>query len=462
MSVGPDSFDCMSRRWGREQVLGLAPDASARKAAGGVAEPARWDAAGCDDQAVWGECQGSGSSRYRACVDLAEPAFRCSCPSRKFPCKHALGLLLLWSEERVDAGSAPGWAAEWLTQRQQQADQRAEQGHGRAAQAGARVPSAGGPPRTADPRTAQRREQRVAAGLEEFGRWLRDQVARGLAQAETAPYSLWDDAARRLIDAQAGALAGQVKALASIPRQRAAGGAGIPPAGTEWPARLLEEYALLHLLIRAYARQGELPEALRETVRSRIGFTVSQEEVLRGPTVRDHWYVAGVRDSEQDRLLTRRAWLRGRDTGRPALVLSFAAPGRALDATLMPGATLDAELAFFPGAQPLRALVADRYGMVPAGAPPGTSVGGLLAEYAEALSRDPWLDRWPAVLADVRLSRDRQLVDEHGDALPLDGGDHWRLLALSGGGPVTVGGEWTPRGLLALTAWHKQEGVVPL
>jgi len=425
----------VSERWSREQVLGLAPDAASHKAAGAVAKPAKWSGLGASDGAVWGECQGSGSSAYRCAVELAEPAFRCTCPSRKFPCKHALALLLLWSEGLVADGDPPAWAAEWLAQRE----------------ARAQAPRPVSAPKSADPRTRERREQRVGDGLEEFGRWLRDQVSQGLVQAESAPYSLWDDAARRLVDAQAGTLAGQVKSLAAIPR-----GTG----SSRWIDRLLEEYALLHLLTQAYAKQAALPPALRETVRARIGFSTSQDEVLTGPAVRDQWYVIGIRDTEQDMLTTRRVWLRGHTTGRSALVLSFAAPGRSLDTTLVPGTTVDASLAFFPGAQPLRALIATRHEAPAQLPPPSTTIGAFQAEYAAALGHDPWLDRWPALLADVRLSRDGRIVDPSGAALPLHATEPWRLLAVSGGGPITIGGEWTPQGLRALSGWHPTEGVV--
>ena len=423
-------------------MLGLAPDASSAKAAGGVAKPAKWGATGCDDEAVWGECQGSGKSVYRACADLTGPAFRCSCPSRKFPCKHALGLLLLWSDAAVDAGPRPAWAAEWIEERRARA--------AKAARAKA-APAA----KARDPKTAERRERRVDDGLAELDQWLRDQVAHGLAQAEKAPYRLWDDAARRLVDAQAGSLAGQVRALAAIPRRPG------------WPGRLLEEYALLRLLVRAHRRRDELPGALRDTVRSRVGFTVPQEEVMTGgERVRDLWWVIGSRDTAQDLLTTRRVWLRGRRTGRPALVLSFAAPGTPLDASLLVGTEVDAELAFYPGSQPLRALVAERYGAAEPGMPAGTSVRGFLDEHAAALARDPWLDRWPATLENVRLARagggDLYVSDEAGDGLPLRMGDPWRLLALSGGGPVTLSGEWSPRGLSPLAAWHENEGTVVL
>lgn len=49
-----------------------------------------------DDTFYMGECQGSGKSNYVTSADYineAAPVFRCSCPSRQFPCKHSLALL---------------------------------------------------------------------------------------------------------------------------------------------------------------------------------------------------------------------------------------------------------------------------------------------------------------------------------------------------------------------------------
>ena len=42
--------------------------------------------------------QGGGRTPYQMSVGLTGPAFECTCPSRKFPCKHGLALLLLWVE----------------------------------------------------------------------------------------------------------------------------------------------------------------------------------------------------------------------------------------------------------------------------------------------------------------------------------------------------------------------------
>jgi hypothetical protein len=430
----------VAERWDRARVLALAHDALSLRAAQPLASGRAWSLAGASDGiALWGECLGSAAAPYRTVVDLSGPAYRCSCPSRKFPCKHALALMLLWSDSGVGTGGdPPEWAATWLASRSARTSD---------------------PKPPADPaaarRRAEQREARVALGLTELDRWLCDQVRQGLAASQRSGYRHWDDIAARMVDAQAPGLAERLRALA-----------GVPYSGPGWDGRLLEEYALLRLLATACRDQEKLPPPLRETVRSRVGFTIRRADVLASVTpVRDHWHVLARRDLDQDRIRTRRTWLRGRRTGRTALVLSFAAVGQSLDDSLTVGTETDADLAFYPGSCPLRALVATRYDTVPAGSPPGVTVAGLLSGYAAALGADPWLDTWPAVLDATPARAPRPcLYDAAGDAVPLHpgAGDCWPLFALSGGHPLTVAGEWTPRGLWPLTAWDEGGTAVPL
>ncbi|MFZ0191605.1 MAG: SWIM zinc finger family protein [Streptosporangiaceae bacterium] len=433
----------MAERWDRARVLAQAPDASSLRAAQLLASGRSWPLTGvADDSALWGECLGSAVTPYRTVVDLSGPAYGCSCPSRKFPCKHALALMLLWSDGTVGTnGGPPDWAASWLAARSAKASDPKE------------------PKAPADPaaalRRAEQRETRVASGLTEVDRWLCDQVRQGLAASQRYGYRHWDDIAARMIDAQAPGLAERLRALAAVPY-----------SGPGWDGRLLEEYALLWLLAAAGREQAGLPPPLRDTVRSRVGFTTRQADVLASATpVRDHWHVLARRDLDQDRIRTRRVWLRGRHTGRTALVLSFAAVGQSLDDSLTVGTQIDADLAFYPAACPLRALVATRYDTGPGGPPSGTTIGGLLAGYAAALAEDPWLDTWPAVLeATPARAPVPCLYDVADEALPLHpgAGDCWPLFALSGGHPLTVAGEWTPRGLWPLAAWDQGGMVVPL
>ena len=44
-----------------ESVLALAPDASSVKAAQALLKPGQWPTLGFNENAVWGECKGSGS-----------------------------------------------------------------------------------------------------------------------------------------------------------------------------------------------------------------------------------------------------------------------------------------------------------------------------------------------------------------------------------------------------------------
>ncbi|MGW4996889.1 SWIM zinc finger family protein [Streptomyces hydrogenans] len=415
-----------------EQVLALAPDEASRRAGSALGAAGPWSGTGAADGVVWGRCEGGGRTPYRTVVDTRGPSYDCTCPSRKAPCKHALGLLLLWAGDGAavpDGAEPPDWAA------------RPARGPAGAA-AGPADPEAAR-------RRAERRAARVTAGAEELERRLADLVRGGLAAAGQQGYGLWEETAARMVDAQAPGLAGRVRELGAI-----------PGSGPGWPVRLLEECALTHLLGRAWLAADRLPAPLAATVRTRVGFP----SAASGTPVRDRWLVLAQYDTGDGRLTTRRIWLYGTDGGRTALLLSFGAAGRAPALALPVGAVVDGELTPHAGAGQLRAEPGEPLVPVagPAGPPPGGPVGAALDAYGRALREDPWLDSWPVTLARVVPARAEygwQLADADGrEALPLTGGDRsrpglWRLLALSGGAPVTVFGECGHRGFTPLAAW---------
>ncbi|HET7640167.1 MAG TPA: SWIM zinc finger family protein, partial [Ktedonobacteraceae bacterium] len=102
-----------------DQVLALAPDSSAASAGKKLAQTKHWKSMGQSTEALWGECQGSGKDPYQVRVDLANLAIACSCPSRKLPCKHALGLLLITVDtpKVVPTKEPPEWVSSWLAKR---------------------------------------------------------------------------------------------------------------------------------------------------------------------------------------------------------------------------------------------------------------------------------------------------------------------------------------------------------
>ncbi|MEU6554034.1 SWIM zinc finger family protein [Streptomyces sp. NPDC046915] len=435
-------------RWTAEQVLALAPDAASRKAGSklGVAGP--WSETGsADEGTVWGLCKGSGSRPYQTVVDIADaagPAYKCTCPSRKFPCKHALGLLLLWAggDGAVPgAAQAPDWAEQWISGRRKRSEDK------RAGDVGGSGSGAADP--EAARRRAERRAERVTAGATELEQRLADLLRGGLASAESAGYGLWEETAARMVDAQAPGLAARVRELGAI-----------PASGPGWPVRLLEECALLHLLDQGWLRRERLPDGLAATVRSRVGLPASAD----GPPVRDRWLVLAQYDTSDPKLTTRRIWLYGAESGRTALLLSYGAAGRPPELALPVGLALDAEVSAYPGAGQPRAALGERFA-APAPAairPPGLTTAESAARYGEALRADPWLDAVPVTLDRVvpaPAGDSWQLVDAGTDsALPLTPTARsrpglWRLVALSGGAPVKVFGECGHRGFTPLTAW---------
>jgi hypothetical protein len=56
-----------------------------------------------DGDLLFGECQGSGKQPYQCSCDFIrpdQPTYRCTCPSRQFPCKHCLGILYAYAMKK--------------------------------------------------------------------------------------------------------------------------------------------------------------------------------------------------------------------------------------------------------------------------------------------------------------------------------------------------------------------------
>jgi len=428
------------------QILALAPDAASAKAGSQLAMPRNWSNLGRSESALWGECQGSGKQPYRTQIDLGEPAFKCSCPSRKFPCKHGLGLYLLLDAEPAlfNSGDAPAWVNDWLQSRQQRQEKKAakpEPSPEAAATAAAQARE-----------REEKREDKVDAGVRELQTWLHDLAREGLASVRSRGQGFWDAIAARMVDAQAAPLARRLRRAGGMLYQ-----SNLPHA----EQLVAHELASLYLLGEAWRRLGDLPPPLQADVRALLGWTVSQEDVLRETPLKDHWRVLSQTVSEDERLRVRASWLRGATSGRWALVLQYAAGTQGFEQGLVPGTVFDGALYFYPGAFPLRALVGQQaeVGPLADGPGPASTVDMLLDDYAHALAAQPFLERFPALLADLvpDAGDQRILRDAQGRGIELHSSFRHAiyLLAVSGGHPLTVFGEWDGRALLPLSVWHE-------
>ena len=417
-----------------EELLAQAPDRSTQVAARRTARAGLWDQLGRDDGHLWGCFQAE--EPFWVMVDLADGAGRCGCSIPKRPCHHLIALQLLAAEtpELLRVRSAPVEVSEWQRRR-------------RARQRGADAE------RPVDERARQRRvaerEKKVRAGLDALKLWLCDRARGGLVSLETGGEAELAGLAARLSDAQAAGLAGRVNRLSEL-----------IGATDDWPERALLELGRLALLVEGYGRITRLPEPSQDELRGLIGWTTRAADLLRDePAVADRWLLMGAATDTAPggALKVRRAWLLGEQTRRFALWLHFCPERHTMEPLpLQIGEALPAALHFYPSPSPQRATLGERLGAIAPGRslPDGDgSVEAALTRAAEAWGAQPLLDRVPMHLGAVtpaRLDGRWRVSDADGLGLPLTAGDHWGLLARSGGHPLRLFGEWDGEALRPL------------
>lgn len=393
--------------WSTDEVRQFAGKAYA--AGQKLAGTTGWSGTGATQTLLWGDFQGSGRTPYRVQVNLVGPTYKCSCPSRQFPCKHVVGLVLRWCGGSVDASEAPAGIV-----------------------TAAVDPAAPKAPREVSEKAVAAREHSVSEGVEQLQRWIDDQVRNGIAGISADPYAGWSEPiAKRMVDAKAPGLARWLRNLPSHLTH------------DEWPRKIIEDLGLMRLLTDAYRTIDALPEETAAAVRRHIGFTVSRAEVLSTDPVYDIWQVLGYAETLEDRYTTRRMWLSGTATGLLVNVQSTAPSGASFDNRLTPGREFTGGVHLYPGG-PSSFRVAIPDGDVPT-VPverlnvTGTGIDDALAARARALAVDPWLLRFPAIVTARAVQhgrpKRRHLADADGNALPaICDDDHWaRLQAGSGG-----------------------------
>jgi hypothetical protein len=405
-----------------DQILLLAPDEPSKKAGKDLANPSKWVTKGATNEAVWGECQGSGSKPYQTGIDLSNLAFKCSCPSRKFPCKHGIALGLLYARSGAGFGDseAPAWVMEWINKRAQKEEKKTEVKDKPVDEA-------------AQAKRQAAREQKVADGIEELLLWIKDIVRNGLLHVPEKGYAFWEGASRRMVDAQAPGLAGMVRALGNTPFYKEG-----------WQTPFLDNLLNLYLLAKGYQKRESLSPLLLQDVRTWIGFTVSQEELKEKPGVLDTWLVVGKQTTDDDNLAVERSWLYGTNSKQYAVVLQFIVRGQGASLLLSPGMAIEAELVFYPSVAPLRALVKRQ---IASTAQPSVQFLSSWCQVAEAetslCSLLPVRGERPYAVTSVMpvLYNGRWWLKDsqsHLVNLKEDFTGIWKLLALSGGHPLDL------------------------
>lgn len=412
----------------RDQVLALAPDAASAKAGAGLCSDSKWPLLGADADAVWGECKGSGAKPYQTQVELAALVSKCSCPSRKFPCKHGLALLLLYAQghPRFSNAERPDWATQWLESRRDRAAKKEQVAEKKAADPAASAATAA--------RREAARWQRIEAGCSELQRWIADQFRRGLAQFGRDQQRDGQAMAARMVDAQAPGLGPRLAdALQAL------------EAGRHELA--IERLGVLQLINLAVARRDQLTPERQADLRVTLGWALDRDAVLAGgEPLSDRWTVLGqCAEPRDDRLVERRIWLYGHASRRFALLQDFAYGGQGWDGVWLDGMSYRADVMFHPGSVRLRAQVVSQSDPAD-GIWPESTVAEAIDRASGWLALNPWLLSVPMLIDRCTPHRApagwQATTDAGAFELQLHDEAGWALLASSGGHPMRMLGEW--------------------
>ena len=421
-----------------QEVLALAPDSSSQSAAKGLVNPSKWPLLGESERAVWGECQGSGSKPYRTQVDQSgsSPSFKCSCPSRKFPCKHGLALLLMRaSSSAAFSSQEPPWVEEWFKGRVERAEKK---------EAKAATPF--------DPAAAQKKEdarwKKIEDGAQELDRFLCDRVDRGLANLAGADLSDWHAMSARMVDAQAPALGESLSELANAVSR-----------SQDWPLKLLLGMGRLHLMTEGVKFRDRLSEDMRFDLRLALGWPITSEQVIKtGRRKSGAWRVLGqVKEQKPSAIVERRVWLQS-ETGESAVLIDYMAGSRGFETAWITGTSFEAELVFYPGSLSLRALVHGEVSKSNEFEPISDELTHALKKSSQAFGLNPWVQALPMFLSDVVPKQDGEkwkLESQTGLSFEakMQNDTGLRAMALSGGDSCSVMGEWNGTCIRPLTVF---------
>lgn len=429
-----------------EQILQLAPDDSSIKAGKGLATLGKWVLRECSERAVWGHCQGSGKNPYQTVIDLNDIAFKCSCPSRKFPCKHGLGLLLLYARqpEQFKRAEEPDWVTAWLAKRTEKAEKKEQK-----AKSEAPVDEA------AQAKRQEKRHRKVLEGISDLEVWMKDLVRNGFLNVPERLYTLFDNMARRMVDAQAPGLAGRLRAMQ-----------GIDFDTESWKSDLTESMGKLYLLMQGYRNIDTLPDEWKDEIRTQIGYPQSKDNVLAGAPVADSWLVLHKQSRKVNDINTDIYWFYGKRSALFAKCLSFTVAGTFSTENWIPGSAYEGALCFYNGTGTCRrALFRESVLLEESFVPDcSTDLKQAAAVYRQAMIANPFSEEVPLLVNDVTAVRNGKgysLLDNAGQAVPVRMSEetYIDILAITGGNPfaslVLVNGDiWELKSIWYNKVYH--------
>ncbi|MET3128893.1 hypothetical protein ABID42_004015 [Arcicella rosea] len=432
-----------------QQVETLAPDAASLKAGKALSNANQWLVKQINERVLWGEIKGSGSKPYRTQIDLQNIAYKCSCPSFKFPCKHGIGLMMAFAKQPTlfsKTDIEPDWVKEWMDKRSQKAEKKAE----------VSTPISSDNDEKASKSKEKRQNERllqVEGGIAELELWLKDLLRTGFLSLPSKGVQYFEQTAARMVDAKATGLAGRVRAFRDLNYLH----------NNDWQKESLRIAAELFLLIEAFKNASKLSPEWQQSLKNLVGWNQSSKELLQNhdaEKVKDIWIALGQEQQESEGIIVQRNWLWGTKTNRSALILNFGTPYSPLENVILPGTFIEAELAFFPAVLPHRAVIYLQKGFVEKLDTIPEMLDDWTAAFqyrSELLSKYPFVNDIPMIIKCLRFVLNQKkhiLCDEnkyyHEISLSWTEEKMLTLYAYAGSTPVNLAGVFRRDGFLPL------------
>lgn len=385
-----------------QQIEKLAPKDSTFKAGKKLGVANKWDALELSERAMWGSIKGSGKKPYLVQVDTKNIAYKCTCPSRQFPCKHAVGILLVHSVDSsaFTKSKEPDYVEDWISKREKRADKINTEEKELTEEEKEKKSTA----------KAKRQDDKLKltlAGIAELKLWLKDMIRIGILELPNRPAKYFETMMERMVDSKAQGLAGWIKALKNLPYKNQ----------DQWQDQALDIIAKLFLLVKATENLDKYSEAEQKAIKGLLGWTYKQKEMSSDQnniSIKDSWLVLGSHSEIQEELTINRYWLIGLKSEKDALIIRF--HNQYTAAELIPiveGSIIEAELSFYPGLDAHRAFIKKQKEVHQSLAhelKPLESWNDYQIKMIAITQKDPWSNNRAGIIDQVKILRDSKLL----------------------------------------------------
>jgi len=321
-----------------DQFESLAPDIASVKAAQKVYSKTSWEVSK-SERAVWTSIKGSGKKPYFTRMDLEETAFKCSCPSRKFPCKHGLSLVLFLANNDFDTvkiEEEPEWVSEWIDKRRTKTEKKT-----------AKPKKVFSPEDDAKKKDAKWKN--ATKNIEYLELWLQDFIKNGLIDLPSKSYNYLETLMQRMVDFKLPGINTFIRNLQNIDY-----------TNQNWQEDVLKQIHLLNLIVKTVKQHKSLEINFKKELELLLGWNIKKDDLLQNKEteiIDDVWFIVNVIVNTEESLTSRKTYLYGTTSNRFLYILDFAFMGAGFTETFAKGKKIQAKIAVYPGLQKNRAIL---------------------------------------------------------------------------------------------------------